>query len=61
MSYFNDEKDPDWVSTNESDGETYYGYDDGDGNTNWYDSDGNLDSTTDTPSDYDCDDNLSRY
>ena len=61
MSYFNDEKDPEWVSTNESDGYTYYGYDDGDGNTNWYDSDGNLDSTTDTPSDYDCDDNLSRY
>lgn len=33
---------PDWVSTNESDGMTFYGYDDGEGHTDWYDSDGNL-------------------
>ena len=59
MGYFDD--DPDWVSTNESDDEMYYGYDDGDGNTDWYDSDGNLDSSTGTPLDDDCDDYLSRY
>lgn len=52
---------PDWVSTNESDGQTFYGYDDGDGSTHWYDSDGNLDTRTDTPSDNDCDDYLQRY
>lgn len=57
--YFDD--DPDWVSINESDGREFYGYDDGEGRTDWYDSNGNYDSTTDTPSDEECDDNLYRY
>lgn len=39
--------------TNESDGSTFYGYDDDDGNTNWYTSDGTLDSCTRTPGDDD--------
>ena len=56
--YFNS---TDWVSTNESDGNTFYGYDDGDGHTDWYDENGNLDSSTETPSDDDCDDYLHRY
>jgi hypothetical protein len=43
---------PDRRWRNSSDGETFDGYDDGDGKTSWYDSDGNLDSVTDTPSDY---------
>lgn len=38
-------------STNE-DGTVFYGYDDKDTDTTiWYDSDGNADSITDTPSD----------
>ena len=53
--------DPDWMSTNETDGEKFYGYDDGEGRTAWYDSDGNLDSLTNTPSDDDVNDYLSRY
>ena len=59
MGPFDD--DPDWISTNESDGQTFYGYDDDDGRTSWYDDDGNYDSYTDTPLDDDCDDYLSRY
>lgn len=61
MGLFDFDSEPDWISVNESDGQTFYGYDDGDGETDWYDSDGNLDSTTSTPSDDDCDDYLSRY
>ena len=52
---------PDWVSRNESDGQTFYGYDDGEGRIDWYDANGDLDSSTDTPSDDDCDDYLSKY
>ena len=37
----------DHVYTNESDGMTFYGYDDDDtGTTSWYDEDGNLDCDT---------------
>lgn len=44
----------DRVSINESDGQTFYGYDDVEtGTTDWYDSNNNLDSITDTPSDDD--------
>lgn len=39
-------EDADHTYTNEGDGQTFYGYDDGDGHTDWYDSDGNLDSST---------------
>ena len=38
---------PDWVSTNETDGAKFYGYDDGEGRTAWYDKDGN--GTNDYP------------
>ena len=44
-------EDYDRTSTSESDGDTFYGYDSDDGTTSWYDSDGNLDSITDTPDD----------
>ena len=33
----------------------YWGKDDGEGHTSWYDKDGNLDTSTETPSDYDDD------
>lgn len=36
-------------------GGPYFGKDDGQGNTDWYDKDGNLDTSTPTPSDYDDD------
>ncbi len=42
------EYDRKWVN---SDGSTFYGIDDGEGNTDWYDSKGDLDCTTKTPSD----------
>ena len=40
-------------ATNESDGQHFYGYDNGDGTTTWYDESGNCDCTTDTPDDED--------
>ena len=43
----------DRIDRNESDGNIFYGYDDDDGTTTWYDSDNNLDSITDTPDDDD--------
>ena len=43
--------DYDRVSTNESDGRTFYGLDTEDGKTVWYDSEGNADSITETPYD----------
>ena len=45
--------DYDRTSTNDEDGQTFYGYDDDDGKTTWYDKDGNLDSVTNTPHDDD--------
>ncbi len=44
-------REPDRVDKNESDGMTFYGFDRGDGVTDWYTADGRLDSYTDTPSD----------
>ena len=44
-------KDYDRVDVNESDGQSFYGYDNDDNTTSWYDSAGNLDSITRTPSD----------
>ena len=55
------DKDPDWISTNESDGQVFFGYDDGDGHTDWYDSNGDLDCRTETPSEDDCGDYLEQY
>lgn len=44
-------RDYDRTSTNESDGQTFYGKDDGEGTTDWYTENGSLDSSTPTPSD----------
>ena len=38
--------DADHTYTNDSDGMTFYGYDNDDGSTTWYDEDGNLDCDT---------------
>lgn len=42
----------DRTDRNESDGMMFYGYDSDDGTTTWYDENNNLDSITETPSDY---------
>ena len=42
-------KKPDRIDKNESDGQTFYGYDQKDGTTDWYTKDGQLDSSTKTP------------
>lgn len=46
---------PDRITRNESDGRTFYGYDNDNGKTDWYDEDGNLDSYSTTPRDEDDD------
>lgn len=61
MAFLDWDTEPDWVSENESDGQTFYGYDDGDGHTFWYDKEGDLDSCTETPTDDECNDYLWRY
>ena len=38
--------DADRTYTNQSDGKTFYGYDDDNGRTEWYDEKGNLDCVT---------------
>lgn len=43
----------DRTEVNDSDGQVFYGYDDGDGRTDWYTEDGTLDSETETPTDED--------
>lgn len=44
------EKEPDRISINDSDGQTFYGYDDPEtGTTDWYTQDGSLDTRTSTP------------
>ena len=49
-----DPSDADRISVNQSDGQKFFGFDDEEtGTTAWYDEDGNLDSVTDTPRDYD--------
>lgn len=50
-------EDTDWdrTKTNDSDGQTFYGSDNDDGTTTWYDEDGHCDSTTSTPCDEDDD------
>lgn len=45
---------PDRIDRNEDDKQVFHGYDDGEGKTSWYTTDGTLDSITDTP--YDDDD-----
>ena len=46
---------PDRTDRNESDGQVFYGFDNDNGTTDWYDKDGNLDSYTKTPHDEDDD------
>ncbi len=43
------DKEPDRYDRNSSDGKTMYGYDDGEGRTDWYNEYGELDSYSDTP------------
>lgn len=52
MSIFDREPDRTWRN-NDTDGRTFYGFDDDDGTTAWYDENGNLDDVSDTPSDWD--------
>lgn len=50
--------DYDRIDTNpENCGGTFYGKDDGEGRTDWYDEDGNLDASSETPG---CDDEYQR-
>lgn len=49
MGFF--DRDADRISVNDSDGQVFYGYDSDDDKTSWYDSNGKLDSITDTPFD----------
>lgn len=46
---FGSSPDRQWRN-NDTDGRVFYGYDDDEGYTDWYDADGNLDSRTLTPS-----------
>ncbi|MFD2446694.1 hypothetical protein ACFSO7_22400 [Bacillus sp. CGMCC 1.16607] len=48
-----DEDDYDRIDVNDDDGQTFYGYDNEDGTTDWYTEDGTLDSNTETPDDDD--------
>ena len=48
--------DYDRTSTNESDGMVFYGQDNDNGTTDWYDEHGNLDSYTTTPTNSEDDD-----
>lgn len=41
--------DFDRIDTHPDNGGTFYGKDDGEGHTDWYDEDGNLDTSTATP------------
>lgn len=60
MGLFDRDYDRTWTN-NDSDGRTFYGYDDGEGHTDWYDSNGNLDSSTSTPTDEEQDQNDAGY
>lgn len=53
--YVNEDGNSDYdrTSVNESDGAIFYGYDDDEGYTWWYDENGNFDTRTDTPEDED--------
>lgn len=48
-----DPKNYDRIDVNDSDGQVFYGYDNGDGTTAWYDKDNNIDCITETPYDED--------
>ena len=46
---------------NDTDGSVFYGYDEENGRTIWYDSDGNVDSITETPDEWEQDKNDAGY
>ena len=46
--------DREWTN---DDGQHFYGIDNGDGTTDWHDERGNWDSTTDTPDEFEQDEN----
>lgn len=50
IMFFEPDSDYDRIEVNE-DGTTFYGYDDGEGHTTYYDEDGNCDCSLPTPSD----------
>lgn len=58
MGLFGKDSDRTWRN---KDGKRFYGYDSGKGRTDWYDSNGNLDSTSETPSDFEQDMNDEGY
>lgn len=60
MGLFGRNPDRTWRN-NDSDGRVFYGYDDEEGNTDWYDKDGNLDSRTSTPTRDEQDENDAGY
>lgn len=60
MSFFDKKYDRTWTN-NDTDRQTFYGYDDDNGKTDWYDKNGNLDSTTKTPSSYEQEKNDDGY
>lgn len=43
----------DRIDVNESDGQVFYGYDNDDGTTDWYDVNNSIDCITETPDDED--------
>ena len=57
---FHREPDRTWRN-NDSDGQTFYGFDDGEGYTDWYDRYGNLDTSTTTPTEEEQDQNDAGY
>ena len=54
-------ENPDWWRENESDGKEFFGYDDEDGTTTWYEPDGSLDNVTPTPSSANYGDNYDMF
>lgn len=60
MGLFGGGPDRTWRN-NSTDGQTFFGYDDGGGKTSWYDRNGHLDSITSTPTDDEQDQNDAGY
>ena len=46
----------DRISTNKSDGQTFYGQDNGDGTTMWWNDRGEVDSISETPGEFELED-----
>ncbi len=56
-----DDKEYDRTWTNSTDGQQFWGIDNGDGTTSWYDRNGDYDSDSDTPTDWEQDENDWNY